>query len=65
MKIKIEGMSCHHCKMAVEKALARIKGITSYTVNLDQGDAMIEGNPDPEFIIAEINKLGYRATLAE
>lgn len=65
MKIKIDGMSCNHCKMTVEKALSKIEGVKSYKVDLEQGEAVVTGNPDHKLIIEEINKLGYRATLAE
>ena len=32
--IKIEGMSCGHCKAAVEKALKAVPGIETAVVNL-------------------------------
>ncbi len=65
MKIKINGMSCNHCKMAVEKALAKINGVQSLTVDLAKGEADITGNPDQKTVIDAINKLGYQAALAE
>ncbi len=65
MKIKIDGMSCNHCKMTVEKTLSKIKGIESFSVDLVIGEAIISGNPDQNLVVDEINKLGYRATLAE
>jgi copper chaperone len=65
MKIKIDGMSCNHCKMAVEKALAKINSVQSFTVDLEKGEANIEGNPDQKLVINSIAKLGYQATLAE
>ncbi len=34
--IKIEGMSCGHCKAAVEKALEEVAGVTSAVVNLEK-----------------------------
>jgi copper chaperone len=64
-KIKIEGMSCNHCKMAVEKTLSNIEGIDSFSVDLEKGEALLTGNPDLKIVIDEINKLGYRATIAE
>jgi copper chaperone len=65
MKLKIDGMSCNHCKMAVEKALAKISGVKSYSVDLEKGEASITGNPDQKLVIDAINKLGYKATLAD
>ena len=65
IKIKIEGMSCEHCKMAVEKALAKIKEIKSFTVDLEKGEAVISGNPVMQTVLDEINKVGYKATIVE
>jgi copper chaperone len=64
MKIKIDGMSCNHCKMAIEKTLSKISSVKTYEVDLEKGEANITGNPDLNLVISEINKLGYKATLA-
>lgn len=61
--LKIDGMSCNHCKMAVEEVLKDIKEIKSYTVNLETGEAEIIGEPDFDEVIEEINHVGYRAQL--
>ena len=37
--IKIKGMSCNHCKIAVEEALAGVKGVNKVTVDLEAGQA--------------------------
>ena len=29
LTIKIEGMSCQHCKMALEKAIGQLEGVNS------------------------------------
>ena len=65
MKINIDGMSCNHCKMAVEKVLSKISNIESFTVNLEKGEAIISGNPAKQVVIDEINKIGYKATFVE
>jgi copper chaperone len=39
MTIKIKGMSCQHCVMAVTKALGGIEGITDVRVDLQKGEA--------------------------
>lgn len=31
--IKIEGMSCHHCEMRVEKSLSGLKGVKKIKAN--------------------------------
>ena len=40
--ISIEGMSCNHCKMTVEKALYAIDGVTDVSVNLEKKQATIK-----------------------
>ncbi len=65
MKIKIDGMSCQHCKMAVEKALSKVPGITSYSVDLDKGQALVSGNPEAKSVVDAIHKVGYQAKLIE
>ena len=61
--VKIEGMHCNHCKMSVEKALSKIDGIDSVSVDLQIGEADIFGNPDMDEILSEIDNLGYSAEL--
>ena len=39
--VYIEGMSCNHCKMSVEKALKSIDGVKNVAVNLDDKKASI------------------------
>ena len=46
--IKIDGMHCNHCKMAVEKVLNSIEGVTRVTVSLEEKNAVIEFNGDIE-----------------
>jgi copper chaperone len=35
--LKVEGMTCGHCKMSVEGALNKIDGVTGAEVNLEAG----------------------------
>lgn len=46
--IKVEGMSCNHCKMRVEKALSAIPGVTSAVVNLEAKTAEITSDKEIE-----------------
>lgn len=34
VNLKVEGMSCNHCKMAVEKALRGLAGVNDCSVDL-------------------------------
>ncbi len=59
--IKIKGMSCQHCVMAVTKALGALEGIKNVQVDLKSGVATYEEvKPvDPQKIAAAIKKAGY------
>lgn len=35
--LQVKGMSCGHCKMAVENALKELDGVTQAEVNLEAG----------------------------
>lgn len=40
--IRIKGMSCAHCVMAVTKALKGIEGVENVSVNLERGEATFD-----------------------
>lgn len=44
--IKVEGMSCDHCKNAVESALANINGVSTAEVDLDKGQVRVGYSED-------------------
>ena len=41
-EMMIEGMSCNHCKMRVEKALGGLAGVSSVEVDLSAKKAIVE-----------------------
>jgi copper chaperone len=60
--IKIEGMSCQHCVMAVKKALSGLPAILQSDVQI--GSAMVrydEAKIKKEDIEAKIEEAGYKA----
>jgi copper chaperone len=61
--VKIKGMSCDHCVMAVTKALKEIHGIKDVQVDLAKGEATFdEEEPvDMDIVRAQIAKAGYEA----
>ncbi|MFO7790873.1 MAG: permease [Bacteroidales bacterium] len=60
IQIKIDGMTCNHCKMTVEKHLSGLKGIDSVQVDLNSGTATIIGhNPNIKAITEKVDELGY------
>ncbi|MGB5289031.1 MAG: cation transporter [Ignavibacteriaceae bacterium] len=57
---KIDGMSCHHCVMAVQKNLAKLK-LKKYEVRI--GSANIEfdeAETKEEMILKAIDDAGYK-----
>lgn len=59
--IKIKGMSCNHCVMAVTKALGQIEGLNNIRVDLASGEASFdETKPvDMKLVAESIRKAGY------
>ncbi|OPY88483.1 MAG: Copper chaperone CopZ [Smithella sp. PtaU1.Bin162] len=59
--IKIKGMSCGHCVMAVERALSAIAGIKDVKVDLKSGSASYEETKpvDAKIIADAVKKAGY------
>ena len=59
--IKIKGMSCNHCVLAVQKALAGIDGVTNVNVDLEKGEAAFdEAAPvDMNTVREAVKKAGY------
>ncbi|RIP37168.1 copper chaperone [Staphylococcus gallinarum] len=39
--ITVDGMSCEHCKQAVEGALTNLDGVTTAEVNLSDGNVTV------------------------
>lgn len=62
IKLKVEGMTCNHCVMAVKKALSKVNGVEEVVeVSLERGEALVRGEADPARLIAAIEEEGYRA----
>lgn len=59
IELKIEGMSCGHCKMSVEKALKSVPGVERVEVFLQEGRAIVEGSAPVERLIAAVQEEGY------
>jgi copper chaperone len=62
IELNVNGMTCGHCKAAVEGALKQIAGVNGVEVNLEQGKALIQGeNLDTSQLIAAVIEEGYSA----
>ena len=61
--LRIEGMTCGHCKKAVENALASVDGVERVDVDLEAGRARVEGG-EIDRLVAAVRDEGYAAAPA-
>ncbi|MCX5858114.1 MAG: cation transporter [Deltaproteobacteria bacterium] len=59
--IKVKGMSCNHCVMAVTRALGTVDGIQDVKVSLEAGEAVFEETRpvDMAAVKEKIKKAGF------
>ncbi|MCD8105064.1 MAG: heavy metal translocating P-type ATPase [Lachnospiraceae bacterium] len=57
----VTGMSCAACQARVEKAVAKVPGVTSCAVSLLTNSMGVEGNASPDAIIRAVQDAGYGA----
>jgi copper chaperone len=60
--ISVEGMTCGHCKAAVEGTLSKIDGVASAEVNLAAKNVTVQfdsGKVSEETLKNEIEEAGY------
>ncbi|WP_085727483.1 heavy metal translocating P-type ATPase [Pseudomonas sp. R37(2017)] len=67
LELSIDGMTCASCVGRVERALAKVPGVKSVSVNLANERAHLEllGQVDPQTLIAAVSKAGYAASTWE
>jgi Cu+-exporting ATPase len=67
LELSIDGMTCASCVGRVERALAKVPGVKSVSVNLANERAHLEllGQIDPQTLIGAVTKAGYSASVWE
>ncbi|WP_019582300.1 heavy metal translocating P-type ATPase [Pseudomonas mandelii] len=67
LELSIDGMTCASCVGRVERALAKVPGVKSVSVNLANERAHLEllGQVDPQTLIGAVTKAGYSARVWE
>ncbi|MHC8383868.1 heavy metal translocating P-type ATPase [Pseudomonas sp. LB3P14] len=67
LELSIDGMTCASCVGRVERALAKVPGVKSASVNLANERAHLEllGQIDAQTLIAAVTKAGYSASVWE
>ena len=58
----VTGMSCAACSARVEKAVAKVPGVTACSVSLLTNSMGVEGTATPREIIAAVEGAGYGAS---
>lgn len=60
--IKVNGMTCGHCKASVEGALTKVAGVSEATVSLENKEVVVEfeeGKVSLEQLKEEIEDIGF------
>ena len=58
----ISGMTCNHCRAAVERAIRSVAGVEDVTVDLSTGTATVKGEHDHGELIERVKSYGYEAS---
>ena len=55
----VPGMTCGHCKMAIEGELNTLDGVDAVEIDLDAKTVKVEGSASDEAMRAAIDEAGY------
>ncbi len=64
MRLKVAGMTCQHCVLAIRKAVAAVAPHADISVDLAGGTVDISGPADAARVIAAVQDEGYQASAA-
>ena len=65
VRLEVGGMMCGGCQANIKKALEAVEGVSSVTVELDPGSAVVMGAASVEALIAAVEAKGKTASLAK
>lgn len=57
--LKVNGMTCNHCKNSIEKELSKLKQVELVDVNLAQKTVKIKGNISRDVLVNSISGIGF------
>jgi len=63
VRLLVDGMMCGGCQANVKKALEAVEGVSSATVELDSGSAIVIGSASAEVLIQAVSAAGKTARL--
>ena len=55
----VPGISCGHCKAAIEEEVGGLDGITEVAVDVDHRTVTVTGDASDEHITATLEEIGY------
>jgi copper chaperone len=59
---RVAGMTCEHCKAAVDGEVGKVVGVTAVDVDLDSKLVRVSGESvDTDAVVAAIDEAGYDA----
>jgi copper chaperone len=58
--LKIDGMTCMHCKMRVENALKGVPGVTGAQVDLGKKQAVVAGSAEQALMAKAVADAGFK-----
>jgi copper chaperone len=65
-ELNIEGMTCNHCVLRVQKALEGVSGVAKAKVDLGNKNALVDfdrNSVNIDNLILAVKKAGYKAEL--
>ena len=66
--LRVDGMTCLSCKVAVRRALSKLDGVKDAKVDVANKRVTVEYDPGkvtPPQLVGAVNRLGYQASLSE
>jgi copper chaperone CopZ len=55
----VPGVSCGHCKSAIEGEVSQVPGVERVEVDVDTKRVVVEGTASAEAVVAAIGEAGY------
>ena len=55
----VPGISCGHCKAAIEGEVAKLGDVSAVTVDIDARTVLVEGDASEQSVTAAIDEAGY------
>lgn len=59
---RVPGMSCDHCRRAIQEEVGRVAGVTAVDVDLDAKLVTVHGDAPDNALRAAIDEAGYEVS---